>query len=137
MPHSTFRFLTDDDQRLLLEKAEQVTYHTDEEIIAEGSRRQALFFIRRGLVRVELPGLGGVRQVATLGPGEIFGEMAFVEDSGASASVVADEETEVEVIEGCFVQALLYSIPGFAGRFFHSLAVTLSHRLRGTTGYSG
>ena len=137
MPQSTFRYLTEGDQRLLLEKADVVTYHAEEEIIAEGSRRQALFFLRHGRVRVELPGMGGVRQVARLGPGEIFGEMGFVEDTGASASVVADEEAEVEVIEGCYVQALLYSAPGFAARFFHSLAVTLSHRLRGTTGYSG
>jgi CRP-like cAMP-binding protein len=137
MPQSTLRFLTEDDQRLLLEKATRLSYHREEEIISEESHQQALFFLRSGQVRVELAGIGGTREVATLGPGEIFGEMGFVEHSGASASVIAEGDVEVDVVDGCYVQALLFSVPGFAARFFHSLAVTLSQRLRETSGSSG
>jgi CRP-like cAMP-binding protein len=132
----TLRFLTSDDQRLLEDRAERLTYRADEVIIAEGSRQAALYLVRRGRVRVERPDLGGTLQLTTLGAGEVFGEMAFVEDRVASASVVADGEVEVDVIDGSFVQALLYSVPGFAARFFQSLAVTLSARLRGTSDQS-
>ena len=128
-----FRFLTEDDQRLLLEKARRLTYQPDEVIIEEGSKRQALFFVHSGHVRVERERLGVATSMIRLGPGEIFGEMAFVEDRGASASVVADGAVEVDVIEGSYVQALLMSVPGLAARFFQSLAVTLSNRLRDTS----
>ena len=65
--------------------------------------------------------------------GELFGEMSFLEEAGASASVVADDEVEVDVIPGEHVRRLLDSLPGFAARFYHSLAVTLSERLRRTS----
>ena len=130
----TFRYLTQDDQRMLLEKARRLTYQPDETVITEGSRRQALFFIRKGRVRIEREHLGHRHVLNRLGPGEIFGEVAFVEDSGASASVVVEETVEVDVIEGAYVQALMYSVPGLAARFFQSLAVTLSQRLREASG---
>jgi CRP-like cAMP-binding protein len=128
-----FRFLTQDDQRLLLEKARRLTFQPGEVVIAEGSTRQALFFVHSGHVRIERERLGVATEVTRLGPGEIFGEMAFVEDRGASASVVADGTVEVDVIEGGYVHALLMSVPGLAARFFQSLAVTLSNRLRDTS----
>jgi CRP-like cAMP-binding protein len=130
---STLRYLTDGDLGLLLEKSQRLGYQPDEVIIAEGSRRQALFVLREGHVRVELPGFGTPVVLTTLGPGEVFGEMSFIDDRGASASVIADDEAEVDVIEGDHVQALLFSTPGLAARFFYSLAVTLSHRLRETS----
>ncbi len=130
---STFRYLTGDDQRLLLERARRVSYRPGDDVITEGSSRQALFFLREGTIRIERAGFGGPTQVAMLSPGEIFGEMAFVEEAAASASAVAVDEAEVDVIEGCYVHALLYSVPGLAARFYHSLAVTLSHRLRKTS----
>ncbi len=130
MKKATLRFLTESDQHLLLEKAEPVSYRRGEEIVPEGSTRQALFFLRKGRVRIERGGLGGAQEFASLGPGEVFGEMAFVDDLGASASVVAVDDVEVDVIEGHFMTALLFSVPGLAARFFHSLAVTLSLRLR-------
>ena len=130
MTMQSLRFLTHDDRRLLLEKARQVTYRFGEEIIAEGSDQQALCVIRRGQVRVERYGFGGATVVALLGPGEVFGEMSFVDHEGASAAVVADGEVEVDVIDSEQMNALLFSVPGLAARFFHSLAVTLSQRLR-------
>jgi CRP-like cAMP-binding protein len=130
MTTDSLRFLTQDDRSLLLEKARQVTYRFGEEIIAEGSRQQALYVVRRGQVRVEHYGFSGAGIVALLGPGEVFGEMSFVDHEGASAAVVADGEVEVDVIDSEQMHALLFSVPGLAARFFHSLAVTLSHRLR-------
>jgi len=127
------RFLTDDDQRLLLEKARRLTYSPGEVIIAEGSTQQALYLVHAGHVRVERERLGAPTAVTRLGPGELFGEMAFVEERGASASVVADGTVEVDVVDGSHVHALLMSVPGLAARFFQSLAVTLSNRLRETS----
>jgi CRP-like cAMP-binding protein len=130
MSMESLRFLTHDDRRLLLGASRQATYRYDEEIIAEGSPQQALYVIREGQVRIEYSGLSGTSVVARLQAGEVFGEMSFVDQRGASAAVVADGDVLVDVIEREQMNALLYSVPGLAARFFQSLAVTLSQRLR-------
>jgi hypothetical protein len=56
--------------------------------------------------------------------------MSFLENTGASASVIADEAVEVSVIDEIRVRSLLESVPGFAIRFYKTLAVNLAHRLR-------
>lgn len=133
MEHA-FEYLTQDDLRLLLEKANTVIYSKDEEILVEGTQRQAIFMIRNGLVRVERSHMDRNIAFARLGPGDVFGEMAFLESSGASASIISDEdEVEIDVVEGSHVYSLLNSVPGLAARFYQSLAVTLSHRLRETS----
>jgi CRP-like cAMP-binding protein len=77
----------------------------------------------------ERPGVA----VARLGPDEVFGEMSYLEDSGATASVIAEEDVEVDVVEGPAITSLLGSDPVLAGRFYRSLAILMAHRLRNTT----
>lgn len=52
--------------------------------------------------------------------GETFGEISFLQGKGATASVVADSETGVDltIIEGYFINALFNIHADFAGRFF-------------------
>jgi CRP-like cAMP-binding protein len=64
------------------------------------------------------------------GPGEVLGEMSFLEGSVTSATVVADGPVEVDVVDGARVQALLDAEPLLAAHFYQSLAVTLAERLR-------
>jgi CRP-like cAMP-binding protein/SAM-dependent methyltransferase len=124
------QYLTGDDERLLLEKASDVSVAVHEVLLGEGSRRQALFLLRDGTVRVERAHLGQGVAIARLGPGSIFGEMSFLESGPASASVVAETPARVAVVEGRDVQSLIGSVPGFGTRFYQSLAVMLSGRLR-------
>ena len=127
----TFKFLTESDWRLLLEKAERVSYPQGQAIIEEGAKRKAIFVVQNGTVRVEraapdsMPAL-----LAQFGPGAVFGEMSFLEDRGASAAVLAGTAVDLYVIEDVYVHSLLMSVSGFATRFYHSLAVTLARRLR-------
>jgi CRP-like cAMP-binding protein len=128
-----FEFLTNDDERLLLEKSTRVSYAAGEQILEEGSRRQAIFIVRNGIVGVEIAHLGQGVAIRQLGPGTVFGEMSFLESAAASASIVAREPVELDVIEGSRVNSLLASVPGLAARFYQSLAVTLAQRLRENT----
>ena len=59
--------------------------------------------------------------------------MSFLENAGASASVVADEEVEIDIIGAVHLNSLLEADPGFSSRFYRSLARFLSNRLRQTT----
>jgi extracellular factor (EF) 3-hydroxypalmitic acid methyl ester biosynthesis protein len=131
---ASLSFLTTDAHRLLLERAREARFARDEVILAEGSRQQALYLVQRGFVRVERAHLGHGIAVARRGPGELFGEMSFLDGVGAIASVAADEDdVVVVVINGAQVNALLASVPGLAARFYQSLAVMLSVRLRELT----
>lgn len=124
------QYLSGDDERLLLEKASEASVAAHEVLLEEGSRRQALFLLRAGTVRVERAHLGQDVAIARLGPGAIFGEMSFLESGPASASVVAETPVRVAVVDGRNVQSLIGSLPGFGTRFYQSLAVMLSGRLR-------
>jgi CRP-like cAMP-binding protein len=128
-----FKFLTKQDLALLLERGERVSYAKNETILEENSQRWAIFVIHKGLVRVEQAHLGRGIAVARLGEGDIFGEMSFLEERGASASIVAEEDVEVDVIEGPDIYSLIASVPGLSSRFYQSLAILLSERLRQTT----
>ncbi len=60
----------------------------------------------------------------------MFGEISFLEGNVASASVIADEDADVYIINGSFIDNLLRAEPALAGRFYHFLACNLSRRLR-------
>jgi CRP-like cAMP-binding protein len=83
---------------------------------------------------VELAGSSSRSMLATLGPYDICGEMAFLEQGKATAAVIASEEhVEVDEVEARELRALLVAFPGLASRFYLSLAVILAQRLRETS----
>jgi CRP-like cAMP-binding protein len=65
---------------------------------------------------------------------ETFGEISFLfgqkATAKASASVVADENVDLYIIEGSWINILFVKYPGMAGRFYHYLASVLAHRLK-------
>lgn len=129
----TFSFLTEQECRRLMAVGEIKRFNGEETIIAEGEPVDAIYVVVSGEVRVELSHLGGIVAVARFGPGELFGEMSYVEDDAASASVVADGETQIRCIVGQEIRRIAEQDPSFEGRFFRSLASVLSRRLRATT----
>lgn len=129
----TLAMLIPEDWDLLRSHASPATYRRGDVILEEGVRQRALFVVREGTVRVVQSYQGQPITLTELGPGEIFGEMGFVEDAAVSASIIADDDVVVDEIDGGALQSLLVSVPGFAVRFYHSLAIELSRRLRSTS----
>ena len=127
------KFLTDEQRRELTQGAENRHYQEGEIILPEGAQRRAIFLIKDGVVRVERGHMGFNVEVSRLHLGEIFGEMSFVEEYGASASVIAGSEVDVDIIDEQQVQSLGDADPAFYGKFYHSIAEVLSRRLRETT----
>jgi CRP-like cAMP-binding protein len=131
MMEDTFSRLTDQDRRLLFRKVRRIAARRGDVVLAEGVLQKDLFLVRAGYVRVERAAQGQGIAVARLGPGQVFGEMSFLEEAGAAASVVAEEDVTVDVVEWPDLESLLAD-QGFAARFYHSLAVNMAHRLRKT-----
>ena len=68
-------------------------------IFKQGDHGQHALFIERGTVDVIIQKDGADLTIATLGAGEIIGEMSMIDDAPRSANVIATEETEVIVIQ--------------------------------------
>jgi CRP/FNR family transcriptional regulator, cyclic AMP receptor protein len=71
--------------RSLADRADQVEFRPGEAIVIEGMRGGAFFAIVEGNARVTR----GKRTLATLGPGDFFGELALLDGGERTASVVA------------------------------------------------
>jgi CRP-like cAMP-binding protein len=125
------KYLTANDWALLRSKSRRVAYKPREIIIAINSKPTSLFVLVSGTAVVEV--MRGT-PVAKLSPGEICGEMAFVENAAASASVVAETEMEVDVLDLAVLGEIFVHFPHLEARFFKSLALLLSQRLRSTLG---
>ena len=128
-----FHFLTANDLQLLAEKARPVSYAAGEVVLSEGQPAEGIFVLRSGRVKIEKRFSKPPLMIAALGPGEVFGEMSFIDNQPASASVIAIDASEVDILDKAVVLALLMSVPGFSSRFYQSLALKLAERLRATT----
>jgi len=128
-----FDYLNSDDRALLIERGEVIDVEKDHVILEEGELRRALFVTLEGACRVERRHGDEDMKIAELGKDEFFGDMNFLEGLGASASVIADGPTKVLIITPEETNTLLLSVPGLSSRFYQSLALNLSRRLRQTT----
>ena len=134
MSRGALEYLSASDWNLVASKSKKLAFDKEQILIREGSAAKTVFLIRSGKVRVERNNGGGRAVLVTLGPGAIFGEMAFIEDALTSASVIADGKVEVDAIEVADLKEMFEAFPHFGARFYRSVAVTLSQRLRETSG---
>lgn len=128
MPN-TLEFLTATDRNLLSVRSKKLTFGPEQALIREGDPSWAVYLVTAGKARVERNG----RAIATLEEGDVFGEMSFLESGAASATVIAEGELSVELIETSELHKVFESFPHLGARFFRSIAVTLSRRLRETS----
>jgi len=71
--------------------------------------------------------------VATLGSGSHFGEMALIDGAKRSASAETLEATTIFRFDYGKIQSVLNGSPPIASKFYRALARFLSNRLRQTT----
>ena len=133
MARSALNGFTRNDWTLIESKAKRVSFNLGQEIISEGARGDHLYILRHGTASVQLAGTTSNELIAELVSGDVFGEMAFLEDSRATATVVAKDEVEVDAIWSDDLRQLVLMFPGFGNRFYRSLAVILAQRLRQTS----
>lgn len=108
-----------------------LTYQPGDLILTEGTYGNQTFLIQSGEVMIckDIDGHQRI-PIATLGEGEMFGEMCLFEETGArTASVVAQTAVHVELIPRQQIeQAMAEAAP-----IIQALLKTLSHRLAQTS----
>jgi CRP-like cAMP-binding protein len=124
-------YLTANDWALVADKASRVQFKKGEVLVQKGKKGFGVFLLLKGTARVQIPPQS---PTPVIGPGEICGEMSFLEDAAASANVVADGEVEAYHLDHPTLQSLFELFPHLASRFYRSLATNLSRRLRDVIG---
>jgi CRP/FNR family transcriptional regulator, cyclic AMP receptor protein len=103
--------------QLVAKSADQVSYPAGRAVVTEGAAGTEFFVILEGQARVERHG----KQVATLGPGGFFGDLALLDRAPRNASVIADSELAVAKLGQRAFDALL-DHPGFSKKLLAGLA---------------
>lgn len=128
-----FSNLSDEELTILLPLFKSRMFKTDAWIIREGEPGDHLFLLRRGRAEIvkEEKGVKERSRLATLEPGDWFGEMAFFESEGRSASVRALEESEMLILSLKDL-ARLEKKESSTAKITRNLGKELSSRLRET-----
>lgn len=110
--------------------AVEQSYQPGQEILRQGDTGVGAFIIRSGKVEIVQEKDGKVTQLATLGPGEVFGEMALLDEFPRSASARAVEPTTCLGIQRWHFKGILESHPQLA----LALLPILTRRIRSAEG---
>lgn len=98
-PLAVFAALNQEQITTLVGGAAMLSYTTGEVLVREGDRGSSLFVIRSGRVRIDKAIEGGAATtMAHMGPGDFFGEMSLLTGEPRTASIIAEDETEVVVV---------------------------------------
>ena len=124
-------YLTVNDWTLLADKASRVHFKKGDVLVKRGKATNGVYLLLKGSAKVQLASQPIPR---TIGPGEICGEMSFLEDTAASADVLADENVEAYHLDHPTLHGLFELFPHLGSRFYRSLATNLSRRLRDVIG---
>jgi CRP-like cAMP-binding protein len=114
----------------LAHEGELESWSADEEVVRQGTLGDALYLILSG--RVGIFAGDTDRPIATLGPGDFFGEMSLVEPAVRSATVRASDRLEVFRLPHVATTRLFAADPALMNRLLVQVVRTLSHRLRKT-----
>ena len=114
-------------RRELTGRGRRRLYQKDETVFAEGDPGGSLFVIETGRVQVFKTSEGGHQVLlGQLGPGDIVGEMAMLDGSPRSASVVAAGPTTGSLVPFSDFEAFLVSHP----RLLMGLTIELARKLK-------
>jgi CRP/FNR family transcriptional regulator/CRP/FNR family cyclic AMP-dependent transcriptional regulator len=102
------------------------TYRRGEVVFHLGDPGQTLHFVRRGRLKIVIPGESGEEAVLTVvGPGDMFGEITLLDGGPRSATVTALEEVETATLSRSDFLELLHRSPAVAERLLAEMARTI------------
>jgi Cyclic nucleotide-binding domain len=100
------------------------------EIVKQGSPGDAMYLVLEGEVRVRLFVAGKETILATLSPGEFFGEVALFDHGARSADVVANTDSLLLKISAEAFHEFIGGAPDLAATFLFGICQTLTARIR-------
>ena len=128
--HPLFRYLTAEERERVEAIGEVKRIAEGAFLIRAGELDSTLFAVEDG--HLDIIGLDdGVQKVfATVGPGDVLGEVSFIDDSPRSVSVVAGEESVVRAWNKRTLSEALAFDPQLLAKFAVAMSELLVERLR-------
>ncbi|QWR76226.1 Crp/Fnr family transcriptional regulator [Candidatus Magnetomonas plexicatena] len=120
--------LSDEDIQWLLSTGVEQTIEPDTVVIRAGEYIEYIYIVMEGSLGVFLPNAN--KQINTVGPGEILGEMSYIEDTQTSATVISLETTVLLSISRESLDNRIVEDPDFGRRLFKGVSIAVSQRLR-------
>ena len=124
---SGLSYLTANDWALISDKATRMQFKAGEQFVYRGKRTHGIYVLVKGTASVQFAGHSKAREIA---PGDVCGEVSFLDDLPATADVVASGPLAVYYLDRPTLQSLFELFPHLGSRFYRSLASILSRRLR-------
>ncbi|WP_367393040.1 cyclic nucleotide-binding domain-containing protein [Lewinella sp. LCG006] len=128
--------LSDSDIEWMIENGTKNNYYEGQHLVTQGESIEHIHIVLSGHLRIfseDRPEL----DIAQIGSGEIIGEMSFLDERPPSVSVVAIEDCSVYSISLERMKQYMEVNTRFAARFYYSISLFLSDRLRKTTSRLG
>ena len=124
------------DERILSELLgcmRELSVEQGQKIFSQGDQGDEIFLVRQGSVRILLPLKGGKRHhLATIGRGDFFGELSFLDRGIRSADAETKVATNLYVLSRSRFNERSYSDAAFGAQVFARLALAIAKRLRHT-----
>ena len=117
-----FSACSTDELRAVARRSTDVSFPAGEVLLREGEHGYEAFVIVDGAVRVERAG----QEVAVLGAGDFFGELALLDRSPRTATVTTIAPTEAVVLTLQEFDALLEEAPSITRKLLQGLARRLA-----------
>lgn len=105
-----------------------------EELFSKGDTAHSLYVVQMGAIHIQQEGKTGESiNVARLGTGSLFGEMAFIDGEKRSATATAAEKSHLIALEYSKIKEIMQQDQKTSTQFYQALAKFLCNRLRTTT----
>lgn len=129
-----FATLDEDELQRLSELLRPIEVEKGQLLFAEGTPSDAVYFVESGEVRIGkgegMPPSRFARFLATLGPGDVFGELSLVLDQPRTAGALVTESGLLFRMDKADFEALLEARDEFSWHLQQALLVQASARLR-------
>src|SRR5438067_2760115 len=126
--HPLFRYFTDDERRRIEKIGEVKTVRADKYLIRARETDSTLYAVEEGHLDI----VAKETVVATVGPGDVLGEVSFIDDSPRTVSVQAGETTFVRAWNKRTLSEALAFEPQLLAKFAVAMCELLVERLRDT-----
>ena len=126
-----FSTFTPETINLFSECIVEKSFNPGELIFRLGEAGDEVYFLRNGIIDIELPIAGGKQlHVLTIGKGGIFGEIAFIDKITRSADAISMGHTSLYILSKSRFEPLLEKYPAVAYGFVEQLTKLIALRLR-------
>lgn len=131
----SIRFLTElssTDRDWIRDQGRELQLEAGTVLFDQNAEIEHFYIVLHGLLVTSLEDVPAL-DLSLIGPGELIGEISFIESRPTSARVIAREESLLLAIEIQQLQEKIESDEGFASRFHRALSRMISRRLRMNT----